>query len=43
MAVAFRWLLRLFVGLVALIFIAGFGAYYFLSRSIPDYGASYQI
>lgn len=43
MAVAFRWLLRLFVGLVALIFVAGFGAYYFLSRSIPDYGASYQI
>jgi len=43
MAVAFRWLLRLFVGLVALIFVAGFGSYYFLSRSIPDYDASYQI
>ena len=43
MAVAFRWLLRLFVGLVVLIFVAGFGSYYFLSRSIPDYNASYEI
>ncbi len=43
MGLAFRWLLRIFLGLVALILIVAFGAYYFLARSIPDYTADYQI
>ena len=43
MATAFRWLLRLFLGLVGLLFVLGLGTYYFLSRSIPDYNATYQI
>ena len=43
MALAFRWLLRLFSGLIVVaLLVAGF-AYYFVSRSIPDYAASYQI
>ena len=43
MITAFRWLLRLFTALVVLLFLAGFGTYYFMSRSIPDYSATYQI
>ena len=43
MAVAFRWLLRFFLGLVVLILVVTVGIYYFLARSIPDYNASYQI
>lgn len=43
MLTAFRWLLRLFVGLVALVLLTLFGAYYFLSRSLPDYNASYAL
>jgi penicillin G amidase len=43
MLTAFRWLLRLFVGLIALVLLAVLGAYYFLSRSLPDYNASYEI
>ncbi len=43
MRTAFRWLMRTFLGLVALIVLAGVGTYYFLSRSIPDYSASYEV
>ena len=43
MLTAFRWLLRLFVGLVALGLLAVLIFYYFLSRSLPDYNASYQL
>ncbi len=43
MLTAFRWLLRIFVGLVLLGLLAGFIFYYFLSRSLPDYNASYVL
>ena len=43
MLTAFRWLLRLFVGLVALGLVAALVFYYFLSRSLPDYNASYSL
>ena len=43
MLTAFRWLLRLFVGLIALSLLAGFLAYYVLSRSLPDYSADYAL
>ena len=43
MLTAFRWLLRLFVGLVVLGLLAVAIFYYFLSRSLPDYSADYQL
>ena len=43
MLTAFRWLLRLFVGLVALGLLTIGIFYYFLSRSLPDYNASYAL
>ena len=43
MLTAFRWLLRLFVGLIALSLLAGFLAYYVLSRSLPDYNENYTL
>jgi penicillin amidase len=39
MAVYFRWLLRLFTGLVALFLLSLAVIYWFTSRSIPDYDA----
>ncbi len=39
----FRWLLRIFTGLLALSLIALVIAYYFLSRSLPDYGESFTL
>jgi penicillin amidase len=39
----FRWLLRLFVAAVLLILLALAGAYYFASRSLPDYAASHVV
>ena len=41
MLIVFRWLLRLFTGLVVLALIAGFLAYYILSRSLPDYNEDF--
>ena len=41
MLTAFRWLLRIFVGLVAFGLLAVLIFYYFLSRSLPDYNADY--
>ncbi len=43
MLTLFRWLLRIATALVV-IFIVGFaGVYYFLSRSLPDYGSNWQV
>ena len=41
MVLLLRWLLRLFTGLVVLALIAGFLAYYVLSRSLPDYNEDF--
>lgn len=43
MLIAFRWLSRLFMALLALATLALVIAYFFLSRSLPDYAASYQL
>ncbi len=43
MLTAFRWLLRLFVGLIVLSLLAVGIFYYFLSRSLPDYNATYTL
>lgn len=43
MATIFRWLLRIFVGLVALVILGVVGVYWLASRSLPDYGASHQV
>ena len=42
MATVFRWLLRIFTALIVLGGITLVLAYYFLSRSLPDYSAHYQ-
>jgi len=43
MLTLFRWLLRIATSLVV-IFVLAFGAvYYFLSRSVPDYNATWQV
>jgi penicillin G amidase len=43
MIVVFRWLLRLFTGAVALGLLAVLIAYWFLSRSLPDYTESFTL
>ncbi|MEO8242876.1 MAG: penicillin acylase family protein [bacterium] len=43
MLTTFRWLLRIFVGLVVLGLLTLAVSYYFLSRSLPDYNASYAL
>lgn len=43
MFLVFRWMLRLFTGLVALSLLAGVIVYYFLSRSLPDYSESFTL
>jgi penicillin G amidase len=43
MLIAFRWILRLFTGLLVLCAIAGVLAYYVLSRSLPDYNESFTL
>ncbi len=43
MVTAFRWLLRIFGMLVALAALAAAGAYYFASRSLPDYSATHAM
>lgn len=43
MVTLFRWLLRLFTGLLVLAALTAGLAYYFLSRSLPDYNAHYTI
>ncbi|MDN5786993.1 penicillin acylase family protein [Pseudorhodobacter sp.] len=43
MLTAFRWLTRIFLGLLALSAFVLAISYYFLSRSLPDYSASYSV
>ena len=43
MALTFRWLLRLFTGLVVLALIALLIAYWFATRSLPDYNATAEV
>ena len=43
MFTVFRWMLRLFTGLIALTLLALVILYYFLSRSIPDYSEAFSI
>jgi len=42
MATIFRWLMGLIVALTCIVVFCAFLAYYFASRSIPDYSASYR-
>ena len=43
MLTAFRWSVRLLVGLVIFVTLAGWLAYYILSRSLPDYSENFEI
>lgn len=43
MLTAFRWLLRIFTGLIVLGLLAGFLGYYVLSRSLPDYNEDFTL
>jgi penicillin amidase len=43
MLTAFRWLLRLFTGLIALGLLMLLVGYWFLSRSLPDYNESFAL
>ncbi len=43
MQTVFRWLVRIFTGLVVLGAIAVFGVYYLASRSLPDYGQTHRV
>ena len=39
----FRWLLRIATALVVLSVVVVVGVYYFLSRSLPDYDATWTV
>ena len=43
MFTAFRWLMRILTGMIALSVIAMAGIYYFLSRSLPDYSEPFTL
>ena len=43
MLTAFRWTLRAFVALIGLGLLALLVLYYFLSRSLPDYNATWDV
>jgi penicillin G amidase len=43
MLTAFRWLMRIFTGLLALALLAGFLTYYVMSRSLPDYNENFTL
>ncbi|MFV0490505.1 MAG: penicillin acylase family protein [Pseudorhodobacter sp.] len=43
MLTTFRWLLRIFLGLIALSLLSVVIAYYFLSRSLPDYNEDFTL
>ena len=43
MATTFIWLLRIFLALVALVILTVACAYWFASRSIPDYSATHEV
>jgi penicillin amidase len=43
MLTTFRWLMRIFTGLLALALLAGFLTYYVMSRSLPDYNENFAL
>ncbi len=43
MVTLFRWLLRIFTGLIVVILLGVLGVYMLASRSIPDYSANHQV
>lgn len=43
MALFFKWLFRIVIGVTTLALLAGYMAYYLGSRSLPDYSASYEV
>lgn len=43
MAVLFKWLMRLFTGLLLLLGLTGAGLYWLASRSVPDYNAGFTL
>ena len=43
MFIAFRWLMRILTGMIALFLIGMVGIYYFLSRSLPDYSEDFAL
>ena len=43
MLTAFRWTLRVFLLVLALLAMGLGGAYYFVSRSLPDYNATWSV
>ncbi len=43
MARVFRWLARIFTALLLLALLAGYGAYYLASRSLPDYDEDFTL
>ena len=43
MLTTFTWLLRIATALVVLTFVAVLGVYYFLSRSVPEYDATWEV
>jgi penicillin amidase len=43
MLTTFRWLMRIFTGLLALAILAGFLTYYVMSRSLPDYNENFAL
>ena len=43
MLIIFRWLLRITVGLMALLVVAAVLTWYFAIRSLPDYNATYRV
>lgn len=43
MLTTFRWLMRIFTGLLALAMLAGFLTYYVMSRSLPDYNENFAL
>ena len=43
MFLVFRWMLRLFTGMIVLSLLTGMILYYFLSRSMPDYDEDFDI
>ncbi len=43
MLTVFRWLIRILTALLVLVVLALVGAYYFFSRSLPDYSATHEV
>ena len=43
MATTFRWLMRIFTGLIVIALVGLMLVYWFASRSLPDYSATHQV